>query len=62
MIIDQGVKKLKSHNLVAISNMKIFSWNIQGMDNPWTFRAPYFRIKNHNLGVIFLTETGLHYF
>ena len=39
--------------------MKILSWNVQGIGNPWTFNAINSHIREHKPDVIFLMETKL---
>ncbi|XP_055962333.1 uncharacterized protein LOC126687828 [Mercurialis annua] len=39
--------------------MKILSWNLQGLGNPWTVRALKFVISNNSPDVFFLMETKL---
>ncbi|XP_050212910.1 uncharacterized protein LOC126664524 [Mercurialis annua] len=39
--------------------MKIFSWNLQGLGNPWTVRALKLFIKNNSPDIFFFMETKL---
>ncbi|XP_050207309.1 uncharacterized protein LOC126656749 [Mercurialis annua] len=39
--------------------MKILSWNLQGLGNPWTVRALKFFIQSNSPNIFFLMETKL---
>ncbi|XP_050207722.1 uncharacterized protein LOC126657130 [Mercurialis annua] len=40
--------------------MKILSWNLQGVGNPWTVRALKFLVQNNSPDIFFLMETKLN--
>uniref|UniRef100_A0A803QJV0 Reverse transcriptase n=1 Tax=Cannabis sativa TaxID=3483 RepID=A0A803QJV0_CANSA len=41
------------------STMKLLSWNVQGIGNPWTLRALQSHLREFNPSVVFLAETKL---
>uniref|UniRef100_A0A803PYI0 Reverse transcriptase domain-containing protein n=1 Tax=Cannabis sativa TaxID=3483 RepID=A0A803PYI0_CANSA len=44
------------------SAMKLLSWNVQGIGNPWTLRALQSHIKEFDPSIIFLAESKLTYY
>ena len=42
------------------TTMSILSWNVQGLDNPWTVRHLHTLVKDYSPTIMFLMETRMH--